>query len=139
MAWLNAKPKRHKNDEKPKSRFEILKDNDPAKALPETNRYIVDCFELAGVCLSGDMSITPLTWSEVESFVNCSERPLTGWESEQIILMSRDYIVYSHKAKDLGCPSPFNLAANDEDARAINRAIVNDRFNAMFNAMGDSK
>lgn len=139
MAWLHGSPKRHKNDESPKSRAELLDDDDPAKSLPEINGYLSKCFMLSGVCLSGGMAIAPLTWVEVDSFVNRSAYPLTGWESEQIILMSRAYVNYSHKAKDLGCPSPFNLAANDEDAKEINRAIVNARFTSMFNAMDNSK
>lgn len=135
MAWLHAAPKRHKKDDDPTSRAESLDDDNPAKSLPEINGYLAKCFHLSGVCLSGGMGINALTWAEIDSFVNRSGYPLTGWESEQIILMSRAYVNYSHKAKELSCPSPFNLAANDEGAKETNRRIVNDRFMAMVNAM----
>lgn len=132
MAWLHAAPKRHKNDDDPASRAESLGDDDPAKSLPEINGYLSKCFQLSGICLSGGMGLNALTWTEVDAFANRSGYPLNGWESEQIILMSRAYVNYSHKAKELNCPSPFNLAANDEDAMEVNRKIVNDRFLAML-------
>lgn len=135
MAWLQAAPKRHKNDSDPTSRVESLSDDNPAKTLPEADRYLVKCFHLSGVCLSNGMGTTALTWAEIDSFVNRSGYPINGWESEQIILMSRAYVNYSHKAKEINCPSPFNLAASDDDAMEANRKIVNDRFMAMVNAM----
>lgn len=134
MAWLQAAPKRHNKDDNPLSRYESLGDDNPANSLPEADGYIVKCFRLIDVCSSSGMGITALTWLEVNSFSTCSGYPLTGWESEQIILMSRAYVNYSHKAKEANCPSPFNLAANDDDAMEANRKIVNDRFLAMIGA-----
>lgn len=132
MAWLKAAPKRHKKDEDPKSRFESLDDDNPSKSLPEADTYLIKCFRLIGLFLDVGMGRYTLTWSEIDAFSTCSGYPLTGWESEQIILMSRAYVNYSHKAKELSCPSPFNLAASDDDAMEANRKIVNDRFLAML-------
>lgn len=53
------------------------------------------------------MSMVPLTWQEVDSFVNRSGYKLNGWESEQIITMSRVYCSFSQDAKELGCPPPY--------------------------------
>lgn len=81
------------------------------------------------------MGMTALSWSEMDAFCNRSGYPLSGWESEQIILMSRAYCRMSHDAREVGCPAPYNLAAEDEDAQEVNRSIVNDRFMRMLNAM----
>ncbi len=82
------------------------------------------------------MAIAALTWSEIDSFIARSAYPLTGWESEQIISMSRTYVNFSHKAKEAGCPAPYNPAAKDEDAMEAARTLVNNRFLAMLGSMG---
>lgn len=133
MAWLHAAPKRNKKDENPKSRLELLSEDDPARELPDINLYLSMCFELLGICSNTGMGLTALTWFDVKSFCDQSSYPLTGWESEQIVLMSRAYCRMSHKATKVGFPSPYNLALEDEDALEVNRSIVNDRFLSMVN------
>ena len=136
LAWLHAVPKSSSKDKNEKPRFEKLDDDNPAKTLPEANGYLTMCFQLAGICSSGGMAITALTWSEIDSFIARSAYPLTGWESEQIISMSRIYVNFSHKAKDAGFPAPYNPAANDDDAMEAARSIVNNRFLAMLGPDG---
>lgn len=116
MAWLHAAPKRNDKDENPKSRVNTLADGHPAKHLPEIDGYISLCFELSGFCLNGSMGAIPLTWSEVNSFCNGSGYPLNGWESEQIIKMSRAYCYMLSKGKKLGCPPPYQEGIDEEDA-----------------------
>ena len=118
MAWLHAAPKRNDKDDKPPSRFKTLKDGDPLKDLPEINEYYAICFQLSGMFLTGAMGIIPLTWAELDSFVSRSAYPLSGFEAENIITMSREYCNFSHKAKELGCAPPYNNNSlyNDEDS-----------------------
>lgn len=86
------------------------------KSLPDINEYIANCFHLTGICLSGGMGITPITWAELDSFVNRSAYPLNGWESEQIIMMSRAYCGMHVKAQKLRCIAPY-IENMDEDER----------------------
>lgn len=88
-----------------------------------------------GICSSNGMGATSLNWSDVESFCNQSAYILTGWQSEQVVLMSRAYCGMLHEARKITCPAPYNLASEDEDAKEVNRSIVNDRFLSMVNAM----
>lgn len=107
LAWLYATPKHHKDEEDPKSRVNSLDKNHPANTLPEIDPFLAKCFQLAGICLSGGMSVIPLTWQELDSFISRSGYILDGWESEQIINMSRVYCSFSQDAKELGCPAPY--------------------------------
>lgn len=132
MAWLHAAPKT-KDKKTPESRFNTLDEDDPARELPEADPFLEMCFNLVGPCLDGSMSLSPVTWRELQSFIGISGYRLDGWESQQIILMSRAYVNMSHKASEMGCPAPYNLAAFDEDAKEINRSKVNDAFMAMWN------
>jgi hypothetical protein len=84
-----------------------------------------------GVCSSGGMSIAALTWSDVKSFCDQSAYRLSGWQSEQVVLMSRDYCSMAHQAKKLDCLSPYNEAANSEEAMQTTRNLVAEQFAAM--------
>jgi hypothetical protein len=77
------------------------------------------------------MGMTALDWADVESFSNQSAYILDGWQSEQIILMSRAYCRMAHESKELGFPAPYNQAASNEDALQKNRDKVNSQFMAM--------
>lgn len=133
MAWLNAAPKKNDKDEDPLTRYQVLKEDDPQRDLPPIDEYIANCFNLAGVCLSGGMSLTPLTWVELDAFCKCSAYSLTGWESEQIILMSRDYIGMRDKAKEVNCPCPLIDGIQDENdkSEAIRDKVIR-QFDAFF-------
>lgn len=70
------------------------------------------------------MGATPLTWCELNSFINTSGYPLNGWEAEQIIKMSRDYCYMLSKAKELGYPAPYSEGFDDEDSKQAMRDRV---------------
>ena len=116
MAWLHSAPKKHEKDDNPKTRLSLLPEDHPAKHLPEANGYLTLCFELSGFCLSGSMGAIPLTWSEVNSFIDSSGYPLNGWEAEQLIKMSRTYCYMLSKAKKVGCPPPYQEGIEEEQA-----------------------
>lgn len=115
MAWLHGAPKQYAKQENPKSRLSNLTDDHPAKCLPEINGFLSLCFQLSGFCLNGSMGSIPFTWSEIKSFSDQSGYKLSGWESEQIILMSRSYCYMATKAKELGCPPPYQEGVSDEE------------------------
>ena len=114
MAWLHAAPKANDKDTNTRSRLELLPDEHPAKVLPEIPEFFGMLFQLSGVCLTGAMSVTPLTWQEVQSFSLQSAYKLSGWQSEQLITMSRAYCNMSHKAKEKSCTAPYSESTLDE-------------------------
>lgn len=133
MAWLNSTPKTHKKDDKPKSRLSQLDDDHPSKQLPESSAYLTLCFGLLGYCSHTDMgSAKAFTWSEIESFSNQSGYKLNGWESEQMLLMSRAYANMSSKASELNCPSPYKSRITSEEEKQIMRDRVNKQLDAFL-------
>lgn len=136
MAWLQSAPKRHDKDNDPVSRVSALDDDHPAKALPETNDFIVSCFEDVGMCLQGGMSLTPITWNELLSFTKATKYNLTPFEYEQVMNMSRVYCSYTQKANDINEPAPYNLAENSEDEMELNRKRVEQKLRGMRGRTG---
>jgi len=128
---LHSTPKRHSKDENPPCRLDALEDDDPARTVPEIDSFIAQCFEAVGMFLSGGMGMTPLTWVEMDSFLKRSGYLLNGWESEQIIKMSKLYCSMVNAGKEIDCPAPHNLAATDETALERNRVIVANKFKRM--------
>lgn len=76
------------------------------------------------------MGAIPLTWSEVGSFNDNSGYQLNGWQSEQIINMSRDYCYTLSKAKELGYPAPYSEGFDDEDSRQAMRDRVSKQWDS---------
>lgn len=131
MAWLHAAPKHHNKHENPPSRLESLHEDDPVRELPEADFYITKCFDLMGLCSYSGMGMTPFTWVDVDAFCNVSGYRLSGWQAEQVVLMSRAYCRMAHEARKLSCPAPYNQAASDEAALQRNRDKVNQQFMMM--------
>lgn len=134
MSWLHAAQKGHDKDENTQSRYDSLDDDDPLKSLPDINVYIKSCFHLTGICSSNDMGIIPISWVELNSFINCSAYPLTGWESEQIIMMSRDYCSMHVKAQKIRCAAPYLENMDEEERLQANR----DRVARQWDALSDT-
>lgn len=141
MAWLHAAPKRQKNnnDENPKPRIETLADDSPAKCLPDCDEFIAMCFQMSGMVMSGGMGQATLTWAEVEAFSGQSGYTLSGWESEQIILMSRSYCSMSIKAKELSCLPPYQEGISDEEALQAARDRVASQWDSFSSNLKPKK
>ncbi|MCP4055739.1 MAG: hypothetical protein GY738_00105 [Pseudoalteromonas sp.] len=132
MAWLHSAPKEYAKEESPRSRIEKLEEDDPVRELPPANEYLTECFIALGICSSNGMGAVALTFSDVQAFSNQSSYYLDGWESEQVVNMSRTYCRMLHDAgNDIAIQAPYNLAASDEHALQKNRDKVAQQFMAM--------
>ena len=123
----------HKNDKKPKSRISKLEDDHPAKKIPESSLYLTLCFGLLGYCSISDMGgQKAFSWSEIESFSNQSGYKLNGWESEQMMMMSRDYSSMASKASEPNCPPPYKEGVTNEESRQIMRDRVSKQLDSFL-------
>jgi len=83
--------------------------------------------------MSGSMGRAPLTWSEVKSFSDQSGYMLSGWESEQLINMSREYCYMAHDADEIDCPAPYRSDIKDDnDALQRMRENVDKQLDQFF-------
>lgn len=73
-------------------------------------------FGRLGRGLSGGMGFVPLTWSEVAAYSNQSAVELSGWESAQIVEMSRAYTSTLAQAnEDYRMPAPYSREMSDDE------------------------
>ena len=113
-----------------------LSEDSPAMVLPDTDEYMTMCFRLSGIHFTGSTSLSgstpavPLTWTEVDSFCNRSGYQLTGWESEQIINMSRSYCYTLSKSSDINYPAPYQEGFDSEDSIEQMRKRVADQWDS---------
>lgn len=122
----------HKSDKNPKSRVSTLEDGHPAKQIPDSDLYLTLCFGLLGYCSSSGMGASPISWVELKAFSDQSGYRLNGWESEQIIQMSREYCSMSIKAKELNCPAPYRDGLTTEEEKQIMRDRVNKQLDSFI-------
>lgn len=79
------------------------------------------------------MGSVPLTWTEINAFINTSGYTLNGFDSEQLIKMSRDYCYMLSKAKELGYPPPYQEGFDDEDLKQQMRDRVAAQWDSFSN------
>ena len=107
-----------------------------AAAMPEADAYAVNCWHSLGLNSNYGMGAFPLTWQEVESFSSSQALRLSQWESEQLIMMSREYCSWVNKSKERHYQSPWNH--KDYDALTANRARVIKQAQAMRTATNNA-
>jgi hypothetical protein len=128
LGWLHAVPKadKPKKDDIAISRIQDLGVENIACTMPEADSLIVSYFHKLGFNLNVGMGSYPVTWSELKSFSDSLASSLDEWESDQLIMMSREYCAWNNKGKDRLCGSPWNCA--DYNAIEENRKRVKKQF-----------
>lgn len=79
------------------------------QSLPKADSNIIFCFHQSGMntAIHG-MGISPLSWTDVKSFSECSGCDLHELEVGLLQLMSRCYCSWLMKGKEKGCFSPWD-------------------------------
>ena len=85
------------------------------------------------------MGATPITWAELDAFLSRSGYSLTGWDCEQLIMMSRTYCSFLHEAKELNCPAPYQELEDDEDYIQRMRDRVARQWNGFTGGFNNKK
>lgn len=71
---------------------------------------------MLGMAESGMNGLVPLSWGEIRAYSLQSTNELDGWESEQISIMSREYVSMYRKATDNKSePAPYQPSLTQED------------------------
>ena len=73
------------------------------------------------------MGLTAITFSELSAFNNMLQLDLTPWESEQLIMMSREYTSMISAAKDPLMSAPWHSEYYDDLQAARDRVVRNGR------------
>jgi hypothetical protein len=117
-------------DRVPRYRQIIEKGGAPMLPNPGPAGYLVDYWKDAGCGLFGGMGITPLTSEEVLAWQNGTHTPLSPWEFQAVLEISRAYAGFLQTAREADCPPPYGATVAEVD-----REKVGDRLAAAFDAL----
>jgi hypothetical protein len=74
----------------------------------DTCAWLVEDVCRCGLFVSNGMGISPVPWSEVESWArSCGVKDM--WVKQAVRSLSECYVDQTHKAKDPACPAPITL------------------------------
>lgn len=123
---MQGRPKGNPKDDKPKSRYELFGEGDYRLTMPEVEggEYIINHWQKSGMYSSGMNGLMPLSWLELQAYSVQSGASLDGWESEQVMLMSKAYVAFSRDSDELNCMAPYTVELTEEQELAIKAQTV---------------
>lgn len=133
LAWLNATP-----DGSKKSRRKAFKEQDeeaPILELPEiedAGRHLMSYLFEAGVATSNGMGIVPLSWQEIDAWIEVTGLPLSTWEKLTLKEMSEAYVNEFTQASEKDRPAPYIRPVEEEQ---IDRKAVADKLRNVFSGL----
>lgn len=121
LAWLHATPEGSKKSRM--EQYKALDENSNFLKFPEVSRaeYLVYLLFEAGLVSENGMSVSSLSWQEIESWLNTTQLNLTIWEKLCIKQMSEAYAGEYNRASDKNRSAPYVYV--DEELRT-NRELV---------------
>jgi len=127
LAWLQAIPEGSK-----KSRLASFKeasdDDSSFLEFPDIDdaEYMIPLLHEAGLMSSNGMGLVPLSWQEIESWLQTTELELSVWEKLTIKEMSEAYVAEFNKAtaRDASAPYVPYVEAEDIDRPAVANKLL---------------
>lgn len=99
----------------------------PLLTMPpvEYAEYIIPLWHEAGTVGTSAGGITPLTWDEINNYVNTLSLDLSNWELLAIKRLSQEYCGEYHQASDKDRPAPYVVAEEEIDRVALGNKFKN--------------
>lgn len=135
LAWLHSRP----DSATKKSRLASLKEaneNNPLLELPDIETehaasFVIGLLQEAGLMSTSGMGPVPLSWGDIESWLNCTEYDLPLWIKLKIKQLSEEYVYELVQAnEDRNRPAPYEAVkvVDDDEEIAIQRNVVQDKI-----------
>lgn len=134
MAWLHATPEGSK-----KSRLKSFKDLDENSSflkLPDIEgaEYLVALLSEVGFVSNTGMGITHLSWTEINSWITCTQLELSIFEKLLLREMSEVYANELNAATAKDRPAPYIAPSQEDvDLEAQRKAVAN-KLRSVFNS-----
>lgn len=106
-----------------KSRAKMYGSSNPILKMPDCDTVVKNAFLSCGCALNGGMGLIPLTWSELDAYVRRSKVDLSAWESDHVIMMSREYCAFIQKAKSETCVQPYWPDMSKKEQREYYKSV----------------
>lgn len=138
MAWLNAKPKG--KDKSRYKQYSALSETHPKLVMPDLGAalYVIELFTEAGICSSNGMGATPLSWQDIDAWLNVTQRKLCLWEKMLVKELSELYVSQLYDSENPNCAAPYSDSENVEQRRAaVNLGLM--AFFANCDSKGNRK
>jgi hypothetical protein len=118
------------------SRLKSFKDRDENSSflqLPEIEgaEYMIALLNEAGFVLNTGMGATSLSWSEIESWLRCTQLELPVWEKTTLKEMSEVYAAELAKATDKNMAAPYTHLTEIEEVRKT----VDSKLRSVFSSL----
>lgn len=87
--------------------------------------YLMNLLSEAGMISQTGMGIAPLTWTEIRSWLECTQLELSTWELITLREMSCAYAGEYSSASDKSAPPPYTAHVEEIDRAGITNKIQN--------------
>ena len=127
MAWLHATPKpdarskRAQVDQQSSGKIgvsrldHIKKDGIIPSMPPNPAPHIIDRLVEIGLTEANGMSVSPLSWRELNEWQRATGIELAPWEARLIRRLSVDYIAEGRRAESENCPPPWHAEVSQRE------------------------
>ena len=90
----------------------------PLLEMPDVTNltYIIEYLLELGTSLASGFGVTPITWTELRSWLELSELQLDSWESNLLISLSRSFCANYTKFDEKDFPTPYVIEEFDRKA-----------------------
>jgi len=127
---MHSVPNRSRKEDK-RNRFEQYGENHPYTCTPKTNEfeYLVSAFQELGMVGRGGMSISPVSWQEIESYIRLTGSWLSSWDAQMLMEMSRAYVNWRNTGSeqaDIAEDVPY-IERNQETLDAMQSHLMTSR------------
>jgi hypothetical protein len=127
LAWLQATPEGATNS-RLKS-FAALDENSSFLEMPNVDGadYLISLLNEAGLFESNGMGAVPLSWTELHSWLRCTELSLSNWEILSLKQMSEAYVGELNQADKKDRPAPYTPEIEEDtlDRVAVAKRLRN--------------
>lgn len=122
LGWYNSTPDNEKQTRAQKYRTQ----NEGLELdLPNVQaEYLVPFFVEAGMYVSNGSGISPLSWTEINNWIMCTERKLELWEKATIREMSKHYVSEYYEGKEPSRPAPYESVLTQERLNMKRKAVA---------------
>lgn len=127
LAWLRSKPQPRQTKNKKqrtaplKTRAQTFRDLGLEAKMPEIELcpHVADWFEDVGPASNNGMGVVPLSYGEIESWLNVTNLEVTSFEVDAMMMMSRQYCYQSVLSEDEKCEQPYKVEYEQDELAAM--------------------